>query len=45
MTRRTVEREIAAGEIPALRLGGRRSPLRVEAELEAWLYLSPGEAA
>lgn len=39
VSRRTVERKIAAGEIPALRLGGARSPLRVdEAELEAWLY-------
>jgi excisionase family DNA binding protein len=43
VSRRTVERKIAAGEIPALRLGGRRSPLRVdERELERWLY---GEAS
>jgi excisionase family DNA binding protein len=42
VSRRTVERKIAAGEIPALRLGGARSPLRIdEAELEAWLYAQP----
>jgi excisionase family DNA binding protein len=44
VSRRTVERESAAGEIPALQLGGRRSPIRVdERELEAWLYLEPFE--
>lgn len=39
VTRRTVERKVHAGEIPALQLGGPRSPLRVdERELDAWLY-------
>jgi excisionase family DNA binding protein len=39
VSRRTIERKIASGELPALRLGGRRSPLRVDAaELQAWLY-------
>ena len=39
VTRRTVERKIAAGVIPALQLGGRRSAIRVdERELEQWLY-------
>jgi excisionase family DNA binding protein len=39
VTRRTVERKIAAGLIPALQLGGRRSAIRVdERELEQWLY-------
>jgi excisionase family DNA binding protein len=42
LSRHTVERKIAAGEIPALQLGGRHSPIRVdERELEAWLYLKP----
>ena len=39
VTRRTVERKVRAGEIPALQLGGRHSPIRVDArELDAWLY-------
>jgi excisionase family DNA binding protein len=46
VSRRTVQRKIAAGELPALGLGGRRSPVRIdEAELEAWLYAAPQEAA
>jgi excisionase family DNA binding protein len=37
-SRPTVYRRIAAGEIPALRIG-ERGPLRVDAdELEAWIY-------
>jgi excisionase family DNA binding protein len=45
VTRRTVERKIAAGLIPALQLGGRRSAIRVdERELEQWLY-GDGSAA
>ena len=39
VSRRTVERKIRAGELPALQLGGPRTPLRVdERELEEWLY-------
>jgi len=39
LSRRTVERHLAAGEIPALQLGGPRTAVRVdESELEAWLY-------
>jgi excisionase family DNA binding protein len=46
VSRRTVERKIAAGEIPALQLGGRRSPIRIdERELEAWLYGNPKDAS
>ena len=30
VTRRTVQRKIAAGELPAVQLGGRRSPIRVD---------------
>lgn len=38
VSRRTVERRVAAGEIPALQLGGPRTPIRVDAvELDAWL--------
>jgi excisionase family DNA binding protein len=39
VSRRTVERKIKLGEIPALQLGGNWSPIRVdERELEEWLY-------
>jgi excisionase family DNA binding protein len=39
VTRRTVERKIRVGELPALQLGGPCTPLRVdERELEEWLY-------
>jgi excisionase family DNA binding protein len=31
VSRRTVERKIATGEIPALQLGGKHSPIRVDA--------------
>ena len=42
--RDTVYRKIAAGEIPALRLGGEHGPLRVPVdELERWLYSDPDE--
>jgi excisionase family DNA binding protein len=45
VSRRTVQRKIAAGEIPAFQLGGKRSPIRVDAhELERWLYSRPGES-
>ena len=38
----TVRRRIREGALPALQLGGRRSPVRIVAgELDAWLY---GEA-
>jgi excisionase family DNA binding protein len=42
----TVYRRIAAGEIPAVRLGsGSQAPLRVDAdELERWLYDESEEA-
>ena len=41
--RDTVYRKVAAGEIPALRLG-ENGPLRVPAdELERWLYRDPDE--
>ena len=39
----TVRRRIRAGEIPAVQLGGERSPVRIpRAALEAWLW-SGGE--
>lgn len=42
VTRRTVERKIKRGELPALELGGKRTALRVDArELEEWLYRYP----
>lgn len=42
VTRRTVERKIKRGELPALQLGGKRTSLRVDArELEEWLYRYP----
>lgn len=45
VSRSTVRRKIRSGEIPALQLGGPRSPLRVdERELQDWLY-SRGQAA
>ena len=46
VSRRTVPRKIATGEIPALQLGGKHSPIRVdERELERWLYSRLGESA
>ena len=46
LSRRTVERRVQAGEIPALQLGGPRTAIRVdERELRAWLYANPGDAA
>ncbi len=39
----SVYRKIATGEIPAVRLGGGRSALRIPAsELEAWLFAPAG---
>ena len=44
LCRASVYRKIAAGEIPALRLGGEHGPLRVAVdELEQWLYRDPEE--
>jgi len=49
VSRRTVERKIARGELPAFQLGGPRLPVRVdERELEEWLtgaalLVFPGE--
>jgi excisionase family DNA binding protein len=42
-----VRRLIAAGEIPAIRLGSSKgSAIRIDRdELEAWLYSAPGEVA
>jgi excisionase family DNA binding protein len=38
LSRRTVERKIATGEIPSLQLGGPRTAIRVDAlELAEWL--------
>jgi excisionase family DNA binding protein len=46
VSERTVRRKVAAGEIPALRLGAGVGPLRVDrGELEQWLYADPKEAA
>jgi excisionase family DNA binding protein len=43
---KTVRRKIAAGQSPAVQLGGRRSPVRVPLnELQRWLYGTPDEAA
>ena len=40
----TVRRRIRAGEIPALRLGGPGSGVRIpRAGLEAWLWSEPSE--
>jgi excisionase family DNA binding protein len=40
----TVRRMIRQGRLPAVQLGGRGAPLRVDrAELEAWLYGEPEE--
>ena len=42
----TVYRKLAAGEIPAIRLGHKGTSIRVDpAELERWLYADPGDAA
>jgi excisionase family DNA binding protein len=39
VSRATVYRMVYDGRLPAVRLGGRGAPLRVdEAELERWLY-------
>jgi excisionase family DNA binding protein len=46
LSRRTVERRVKAGEIPALQLGGPRTAIRVPAdELDAWLESEPQDAA
>lgn len=39
-SRRTVERHVASGQIPSVKLGsGKRSPIRVhERDLVAWIY-------
>jgi excisionase family DNA binding protein len=38
VSRRTVERWITDGRLPAIQLGGRRAPVRVDAaELRQWL--------
>ena len=40
----TVRRRIRAGELPAVRLGGTGSPVRIpRAGLEAWLWSEPNE--
>jgi excisionase family DNA binding protein len=44
VTRRTVERKIQRGEIPALQLGGPRTAIRIRVpadELERWLDSEP----
>jgi excisionase family DNA binding protein len=44
----TVRRKIKAGELPALQLGGPKSPIRIfEDELASWLeeHRNSGEAA
>jgi excisionase family DNA binding protein len=39
LSRQSIYRRIAAGELPAVQLGGPGTPLRVdERELDAWLY-------
>jgi len=46
LSRRTVERRVKAGEIPALQLGGPRTAIRVPVdELDAWLESEPRDAA
>jgi excisionase family DNA binding protein len=46
VSEKQVYRLIYRGEIPAVRLGGRGSALRVDPdELEAWLYGQPQEGA
>jgi len=43
VSKRTVQRKVYSGQLPALRLGGGHAPVRVdEAELEAWLYSEAG---
>jgi excisionase family DNA binding protein len=45
---KTVRRKIAAGEIPAVQLGGRRAPLRIPVDkLEEWVYAEkrPGQVS
>jgi excisionase family DNA binding protein len=42
----TVRRKIHSGVLPAVRLGARGTPLRIDAdELERWLYDGGGVAA
>jgi excisionase family DNA binding protein len=42
----TVRRKVANGELPAVRLGGKHSAVRVDPEdLEAWLYADTEGAA
>jgi excisionase family DNA binding protein len=46
VSRATAYKWVYDGRLPAVRLGGRRAPLRVPAdELEAWLFAEPSEAA
>jgi excisionase family DNA binding protein len=46
VSKATVWRRVRDGSIPAVQLGGRRAPLRIdERELEAWVYGPPQEAA
>jgi excisionase family DNA binding protein len=42
LSRRTVQRKIASGEIPAFQLGGKGTAIRIdERELERWLESEP----
>ena len=42
---KTVRRRIAEGALPAVQVGGQRSPVRVARhELEAWLYGEKADA-
>ena len=41
----TVRRRIREGQLPAVQLGGQRSPLRIaRGELDAWLYGEKADA-
>jgi excisionase family DNA binding protein len=45
VSEKTVRREIAAGELPAMQLGGPGSALRIDAgELDRWLYGPPRDS-
>jgi excisionase family DNA binding protein len=45
-SRRTIERKVETGELPALQLGGPRTAIRVDVvELRAWLYGEPDDPA
>lgn len=46
VSRRTVRRLIARGELRAVQLGGRGAPVRIDPdELDRWLYADPEQAA